>query len=94
MTSMIGWMAAAVSTVMFLPQLARTWRHRHNAAELAGISVFAFLLIVLNGSLWLAYGALKADLQMMSSNGFVVLAAVGTLLIVLRGRARARSAVS
>lgn len=86
MTDVVGWMAAAVSTVMFLPQVMHTWRQRHSPAELAGISVVAFGLIAVNASLWMAYGVLRSDPQMTFSNMLIVLTALGTIVLVARGR--------
>lgn len=88
-TDVVGWMAAAVSTVMFLPQVVRTWRQRHNPAELAGISLVAFGLITVNASLWMSYGVLRSDPQMTFSNMLIVLTALGTIVLVTRGRSLA-----
>lgn len=89
MTASVGWLAALASTVMFLPQVLRTWRQRHNADELAGVSVVAFSLIMASGALWLVYGALRHDPVIIATNVIMVLTALVTVTIVVRGRAAA-----
>ena len=53
--SAIGYAAAAVGTVLMLPQVIRSWRTR----EVEDLSFAMVWLYVTNCALWLAYGVLE-----------------------------------
>lgn len=57
-TTVIGYLAAAVGTVLMLPQVIRSWRTR----EVSDLSLGMVWLYVANCALWLTYGLL-ADVR-------------------------------
>jgi MtN3 and saliva related transmembrane protein len=58
LTTLIGYVAAAVGTVLMLPQVIRSWRTR----QVNDVSLGMVWLYVANCALWLAYGVM-ADLR-------------------------------
>ncbi|UDY24163.1 SemiSWEET family sugar transporter [Nocardioides sp. Kera G14] len=89
MLEAVGYVGSAGAATMWLPQVVRTWRHRHDPHTLGGISFSAYAVAVLFNALLLTYG-LTTDAPP------VVIAAVVNLLsalaIVAIGRANQRSA--
>lgn len=76
MTTALGLLAGACTTLSFLPQVVRTLRTRH-AADLSA----AWLLIFGFGTLaWLVYGILRSDVAVAGANG-VTLMLVLTLIV-------------
>lgn len=62
--SLIGYVAATLTTVAFLPQLIKTWQHR-SAKDIS----YAMLLIFSTGVLcWLIYGILINSLPIIAAN--------------------------
>jgi uncharacterized protein with PQ loop repeat len=53
----LGWIAAALGLVRFLPQALALLRR----ADPAGVSVWTWLLAATSGGLWFTYGALHGD---------------------------------
>ncbi len=71
----LGFVAATLTSLAFLPQVVRTIRTR----DTAGISLWTYLLFCTGVALWLAYGLLRADLPVIFANG-LTLALSGTVL--------------
>jgi MtN3 and saliva related transmembrane protein len=57
-TTLIGYVAAVVGTVLMLPQVVRSWRTR----QVNDVSLGMVWLYVANCALWLVYGVM-ADLR-------------------------------
>lgn len=53
-TTLVGYLAGAVGTVLMLPQVAHSWRTRH----VDDLSLTMVCLYVVNCGLWLAFGLL------------------------------------
>lgn len=70
--SVIGFAAAILTTIAFVPQVVRVWRSRSTR----DISLPMFLVLALGIVLWLIYGALIGDLPLIVAN-------VVTLILVL-----------
>ena len=70
--SVIGFIAASLTTVSFVPQVVRVWRSRSTR----DISLPMFLVMALGIVLWLIYGALIGDWPLIIAN-------VVTLILVL-----------
>lgn len=68
----IGFVAATLTTVAFVPQVIRAWRSRSTR----DISLPMFLVLALGIILWLIYGALLGDWPLIVAN-------VVTLVLVL-----------
>ena len=73
--TLLGFVAATLTTLAFLPQVVRTWRTRSTK----DISLGMFLVLVVGIVLWLVYGFLMMDLPLMAANG-VTLVLAGTIL--------------
>ncbi|MBC8185012.1 hypothetical protein H8E88_28295 [candidate division KSB1 bacterium] len=56
-TQVLGYAAAAVAAIIFLPQVIQTVKSK----DTKGLSFASFILISLSNSLWLTYGILKLD---------------------------------
>lgn len=68
----LGFVAATLTTVAFVPQVVRVWRSRSTR----DISLPMFLVLALGIVLWLIYGAIIGDLPLIVAN-------VVTLILVL-----------
>ncbi len=66
-TVIIGYVAATVGALIFLPQVIKTVRTK----DTKGLSLPTFILISINNSLWLTYGILTADSAIVLSQVFV-----------------------
>ncbi len=75
METIIGLVAATLTTVAFVPQVVKTWRTRSTH----DISLGMFSLMVAGVFAWLVYGALIADLPLVLANG-VTFVLAGTIL--------------
>ncbi len=60
----IGFFAAALSTISYLPQVIHTIRSR----DTTGISLGMYILLVAGTSLWLAYGIALNSLPLIIAN--------------------------
>jgi len=76
----IGYVAALLTTVSFLPQAVLTLRTR----DTAGISFFMYLLFTLGVACWLVYGLVIADLAIILANGVTLLLAANILAVKVR----------
>lgn len=76
----IGSLAAALTTLSFLPQVWRVWRTRHTA----DISLWMYLLFTSGVALWLLYGWLLGAWPIIIANGITLLLAGTVLLLKLR----------
>ena len=63
--TLIGFVAGALTTFSFVPQLLRTWRLRR-AHEISGLWLAAFIAGV---ALWLFYGLMLPSLPVIIANG-------------------------
>jgi len=60
-TETIGITAAAISALVFLPQLIRTVKTRHTK----DLSLATFLFMTISNSLWATYGILVKDIAII-----------------------------
>ncbi len=86
----IGYIAALLTTVSFVPQAILTLRTRNTQ----GVSFFMYLLFTLGVACWLVYGLVIRDLPIILANAVTVLLAANILAVkagnLLRGHERAR----
>ncbi|MCL1800078.1 MAG: hypothetical protein FWG25_01770 [Promicromonosporaceae bacterium] len=87
-----GMAASIVSLVLWVPQVRKTWSHRNNSEELAGLSVLTQYILILSQILWLVYGVLISSFWVWSSLIVNVPAAVLTLYLIHRAKLRLRAA--
>ena len=78
--TLLGLLAAACSTLAYLPQVIKTWRTRSTA----DISLGMFSLLVSGLALWLAYGIIQQDLPLIAANGVTLVFAATILYFKLR----------
>ncbi len=74
-TNTIGFVAAILTTVSFLPQVFKVWQTR----SAKDVSLGMYLLLSLGVALWLIYGVFIHSWPMILSN-FVTLILAGTVL--------------
>lgn len=73
--TVIGLLAAILTTLAFVPQVLKTWRSRSTH----DISLGTFALLVAGVATWLVYGALIGDMPLILANA-VTLVLAGTIL--------------
>lgn len=80
LTDLIGYLAAMLTTISFVPQVLHTWRAR----RAHGISLGMISLFSLGVALWLAYGILVRAWPVIVANGITLLLALFLLGMKLR----------
>ena len=83
-TDTLGYLAAAGTTLAFLPQVIRVWRTR--SAE--DISLAMYVLFMAGVALWIAYGVRIHSLPVIAANGTALLLAGAVLAGKLKFGAR------
>jgi uncharacterized protein with PQ loop repeat len=86
-TEAIAMLASLTSFLLWLPQGARVWKHRHDPSRLAGIAMSTQVIALAGNLLWGVY-ALAIDSFWLGApavvNGPI---AIGTILVLRRGAA-------
>lgn len=77
MTEIIGYLAAIITTVCYVPQALHVIRSR----QTAGISLLAYSLLFTGVSLWAIYGILKMDWPLIGAN-VVSVVLIGIILLM------------
>ena len=72
---LVGYAAAILTTVAFVPQALKSWRTR----DLSGVSLTMYSLFTLGVALWLAYGIILGAWPISVAN-VVTLALAGMVL--------------
>jgi MtN3 and saliva related transmembrane protein len=67
-SSMLGYSAAFLTTVSFVPQALHSWRTR----DLSGISLPMYTLFTLGVALWLGYGLAIDSLPVVLANAITL----------------------
>jgi MtN3 and saliva related transmembrane protein len=67
-SELIGYPAAILTTVAFVPQAWKSWRTR----DLSGISLPMYALFTLGVAFWLAYGLLIGSTPIVIGNGITL----------------------
>lgn len=80
MTELVGFIAAILTTVSFVPQAVRTVRTR----DTAGISLAMYVLFTAGTACWLAYGIAIGSWPVILSNAVTCSLASAILLLKLR----------
>lgn len=68
LTELIGTLAATLTTLSFLPQVAKTWQTR-SAADFSWLWLIAFAAGL---ALWLVYGVALASMPLIAANGITL----------------------
>jgi MtN3 and saliva related transmembrane protein len=75
-----GLAGALLTTIAFLPQVVRTWRHGGD-----GLSYIMLALFLAGTALWLLYGIALGSLPIILANGVTALQVVIVLALKLMG---------
>ena len=76
----IGYCAAFLTTIAFLPQAIRSWRTK----DLSGISLGMYSLLTVGVGLWLIYGLIIEKWPLIMANALTFALALSILLLKLR----------
>lgn len=76
-TDLVGYVAAALTTLSFVPQVWHSLRTR----DFSGVSVRMYALFCAGITLWLVYGLMLAQWPIILANA-VTLALAGTILVL------------
>lgn len=79
---LIGYGAAALTTLAFVPQALKSWATR----DLSGVSLGMYSLFTLGVALWLVYGIMLDSWPIILANGITLALAGIVLLLKLRHR--------
>ena len=79
-TEIIGYLAAFLTTIAFLPQAIQSWRTR----DLSGISVGMYSLFTGGVGLWLIYGLIIEKWPLILANALTFALALSILVLKLR----------
>ena len=74
---LIGYLAAILTTVAFVPQALTSWRTR----DLSGVSLPMYSIFTAGVAMWLAYGVLLGSWPIIVANA-VTLALSGAVLVL------------
>ncbi|QKO23510.1 SemiSWEET transporter [Rhodoferax sp. BAB1] len=82
MNDVIGYIAASLTTLSFLPQALHTFRTR----DVSGISLGMYSLFTAGVALWLVYGLLLGAWPIVVANAVTLALALAILVMKLRYR--------
>jgi len=80
MTELIGYIAAFLTTLSFLPQVIKTLKTR----DTSGISLLMYSMFVLGVALWLIYGILIGNRVIVIANSITFFLSGTVLFVKLR----------
>ena len=76
----LGYSAGVVTTLIFLPQVIKTWKEK----SAKDISLAMFVIAAVNDVMWIVYGILKDDLVILLTNSVVLIMALTMIYFKLR----------
>ena len=79
---LIGYSAAFLTTIAFLPQAIQSWRTR----DLSGISLGMYSLFTVGVGLWLIYGWIIEKWPFILANALTFALALSILIIKIRSK--------
>lgn len=79
-TELIGYLAAALTTVSFVPQVVQVWRSKHTQ----DISLGMYAIFTLGIAVWLAYGILLGSAPIIIANCITIVLAGSVLAMKLK----------
>jgi MtN3 and saliva related transmembrane protein len=85
-SDLLGYAAATLSNIAFVPQVWRTWRTR----DVSGISLRMYSVFTASVAVWLAYGIVLGEVPMMISNSVGLVLASAVLVMKVRYGRQAR----
>ena len=87
-TEFIGYLAAILTTLSFVPQAWHTFRTR----DVTGISLGMYSVFAFGVALWLVYGLLLGAWPIVAANGITLALALAILAMKLRYRSPSAAA--
>jgi MtN3 and saliva related transmembrane protein len=78
----VGYSAAFLTTVAFIPQALKSWQTR----DLSGVSLPMYSLFTLGVALWLAYGIVLGEWPIIVANAVTLALSGAVLVLKLRHR--------
>jgi MtN3 and saliva related transmembrane protein len=85
-SDVLGYLAATLTTVSFVPQVWRTFRTK----DVSGISLKMYSVFTLGIAVWLAYGIVLGEVPMMIANSVSLVLASAVLVMRIRYGRKAR----
>ncbi len=79
---LIGYAAATLTTLSFVPQALKTFRTR----DVSGISLGMYSLFAIGVALWLVYGLMLGEAPIYVANAITLALALAVLVMKLRYR--------
>lgn len=79
-TLFIGYVAAACTTVSFLPQVIKIFRTRHTS----DLSLYMYAILAFGVAMWLIYGLLTHSAPVIAANAVTLLLALYILSAKMR----------
>ncbi|HEX2545814.1 MAG TPA: SemiSWEET transporter [Ramlibacter sp.] len=80
LSDMLGYLAATLTTVSFVPQAWRTFKTK----DVSGISLRMYSTFTAGVAVWLAYGIVLKETPMMVANSLSLVLACAVLVMKLR----------
>jgi MtN3 and saliva related transmembrane protein len=77
---LVGYAAATLTTVAFIPQTLHSWRSR----DLSGVSLGMYSLFTMGVTLWLLYGVMLESWPIIIANAITLTLAGSVLFLKLR----------
>lgn len=81
LTNLLGYAAAFLTTIAFVPQALKSWRTR----DLSGISLPMYTLFTMGVALWLGYGVAIDSLPVIVANAITFVLAFVVLCLKIMG---------
>jgi MtN3 and saliva related transmembrane protein len=78
----IGYLAATLTTIAFIPQVLHTWRLR----SASGISLGMYVIFTIGIALWLLYGVLLGAWPIIIANAVTLALTTFVLVLAIRYR--------
>ncbi|HJN57107.1 MAG: SemiSWEET transporter [Candidatus Woesearchaeota archaeon] len=76
----IGFTAAALTTIAFLPQVIKAWKSKHTK----DISLIMFIVLTIGIFLWVVYGFLILSMPVIAANVVTFVLALTILILKLK----------
>lgn len=76
----IGYIAGAITTFTFLPQVIKTWKEK----SAKDISILMFVIAAVNEILWIIYGVMEDSLVIILTNAILLVMALLMITFKLR----------
>jgi MtN3 and saliva related transmembrane protein len=77
---LVGYAAATLTTLAFIPQTLHSWRSR----DLSGVSLGMYSLFTLGVAFWLIYGMILESWPIIAANTITLMLAGSVLFLKLR----------